>query len=98
MAKIVENSSDEEIKANVLEATQKIMKTTGTPLTVLDIHGRPYRVAEQIVNLLMERNYCMPGDVLLWAIIYRRKQQKPNDLNKKMLIKIEVEGEKDGGQ
>lgn len=72
------------------------MEGSGSPLTALHYHGRPYKVAERIVTMLMERRYCMPGDVLMWAISYRRNQQPFSEQDKKMLIKIEIEGDGNG--
>ena len=84
-------------EVTISETSQKVMERGGTPVTALHFRGRPYKIAERLVNFLIERNYCMPGDVLLWSVTYRRNERKPLGDGQKITINIEPGDENGNG-
>ena len=78
-------------EVTISETNQKIMEKGGSAVKALHFRGRPYKIAERLVNFLMARNYCMPGDVILWAVSYRRNNREQLDKGTKITINIEPE-------
>lgn len=64
---------------------------------IIEIQGRPYRVAQQIVKVLIDRNYCLVGDIIFWGMAYRREGRETILSTKKMVINFEDNGVKDNG-
>lgn len=78
------------------ETTQKDLVRGTPPLTALRFRGRPYKIAEAVVDFLLERRYCEPGDLILWAMTYRRKNRPK--MNGRIVIELDTQGGVNGVQ
>lgn len=80
----------------IRESSKKLLERG--PMIALHLKGRPYKIAKNLVNFLMERRYCMPGDVLLWAITYTRKEKCEKVVGGKIIVELEPSEKEEEGK
>jgi len=88
-------NGDAEVTVN--ETTTNELHRGGRPIQVLYFKGRPVRMSEMIVKMLMEREYCMPLDLIGWAMTFKRSENETVDGRKIVLTIEQANGVKQNG-
>lgn len=91
---IMNKKSDGDAEVTVNETTTNELRHGGKPIQILYFRGRPVRMSEMIVKMLLEREYCMPLDLIGWAMTFKRSKKETVDGRKIVLTIDQGDGEK----
>lgn len=83
---------DGKIEAKIEETTTNELNRGGNPIPILYQKDTPNKVSKTIVNYLMDRGYCIPLDIIGWAMIWKGSKDRLAD-NRRIVISIEENGE-----